>query len=166
MTTEQTTKVYNQAFAYFVNGYNIMPIGKDKKPLLFKWKHLQTERVTEEQIKKWFIDEFPEANIAIITGEISGLTVIDVDTYKQPNTSPTVFPPTFTIKTGNGGFQLYYQYQPGLTISAEGYANLPAVDIRSDGGYVVAPPSITDYIDNGKKVGGEYLVYKNLPMVA
>lgn len=66
------------------------------------------------------------------------------------------FPPTLTISTPSGGYHLYYEYHPGLTVSANAYPEYPNVDIRSDSGYVVAPPSQTPK--------GEYIVQKKLPI--
>ncbi len=163
-TAKNKSKVFTDAFGYMVRGYSVIPVGKDKRPLLRSWKQYQTEAADDDQVTKWFTEDYKDANVGIVTGAVSGITVVDVDVYKKPFTHPKEFPPTFTVKTGNGGFQLYYKYHPGLTISANGYPNLPAVDIRSDGGYVVAPPSVTDYVKDGKKAGGEYIIYKDLPL--
>lgn len=138
-------------------GYAVIPVGKNKKPLLKNWKEFQTKAPTIEQIEAWW-EQWPDANIGIITGKVSGITVIDVDTHMGASDAP--FPLTYAVRTGNGGLQLYYAYQPGLTISANKYPQFPHVDIRSDGGYVVAPPSVTDYVDekDGARKGGEYSV--------
>lgn len=140
-----------------VDGYSVFPVGKDKKPLV-AWAKYQKELPTEDQVRAWW-GKFPQANIGIATGKVSGISVIDIDTYKTPSTPLSKFPKTLTVRTGNGGFQLYYNYVEGLTISADAYPDLPAVDIRSDGGFVVAPPSVTDFIKDGKKSGGLYTFY-------
>lgn len=157
---------YANAFKLSVNGYSVMPVGKDKKPLLKAWKQYQTERPSDERITKWW-EQFPEANIGIITGKISGITVIDIDTYKPGAPSIDKFPATFTVKTGNGGYHLYYRYRPGLSISASAYPQYPGLDMRSDGGFVVGPFSVTDYKDTeGNAKGGPYVIEKNIPPVA
>lgn len=153
--------MYSKALEYAVRGYSIMPLKKDKRPMLPSWKQYQEKAANDDQIEAWW-EKTPDANIGIITGKISGITVIDVDAYKAGTTSIDAFPPTFTVKTGNGGYHLYYKYQPGLTISANAYPQFPGIDIRSDGGYIVAPPSVTSY--DGK--GGAYEVFKNVPIVA
>jgi len=154
MALLKENQIYTQAFAYLVAGYSLIPVGKDKRPLLHAWKKYQTIRPTEEELLAWWT-KWPEANVGIITGSISGITVLDIDSYKSTNTVPfQTFPETFTVETGNKGLQLYYQYQPGLSISANAYPQFPNLDIRSDGGYVVAPPSVTAY--DGK--GGIYRV--------
>lgn len=150
------TSLYKDAFKYFeVWGFSVIPVGKDKRPLLSSWKEFQTRKATEAELKSWWT-KWPEANIGIVTGKISGITVVDVDLHKGANRNS--FPQTYTVETGNKGLQLYYKYHPGLSVSANGYPDLPHVDIRSDGGFVVAPPSITDYMENGIKKGGPYEV--------
>mgnify|MGYP001582536659 CR=1 FL=1 len=152
----KTSSLSTQALNYLLTyGFSVMPVGKDKKPLLRSWKEYQNRRATEEEINNWW-KEFPDANIGIITGKISGITVIDVDTYKGGKAEK--FPKTFIVRTGNGGIQLYYKYAEGFSISANAYPDMPFVDIRSDGGFVVAPPSVTDYFEKGIKKGGLYEV--------
>lgn len=136
-----------------VDGFSVIPVGLDKRPLLASWKKYQHEKATEGQIKSWW-KQFPEANIGIVTGKISGITVVDIDIHK--GASAAVFPLTYSVRTGNKGLQYYYKYHAGLTVSANAYPNLKNVDIRSDGGYVVAPPSITDYEEGGVRKGGIY----------
>lgn len=153
-----TTTIITKALQYLlVDGYSVFPVGKDKKPLI-AWAKYQKELPTEVQVKEWWT-KYPYANIGIATGKISGISVIDIDTYKTPSTPLDRFPKTLTVRTGNGGYQLYYNYVEGLTISADAYPDLPAVDIRSDGGFVVAPPSVTDFLKNGEKSGGEYTFF-------
>lgn len=148
--------VYEQAFAYHVKGYNIIPVAPDKKPAISSWKKWQTEEQSDELITDWF-SENVHANVGIITGNLSNLTVVDIDTkngQKQADHMLAKFPETYTVQTPSGGYHLYYAYQKGLTVSANAYPQYPNVDIRSEGGYVVAPPSVTDK--------GEYTVIKNI----
>jgi predicted P-loop ATPase len=134
-----------------------MPVGADKKPLLKTWKQYQTKAAGDQQIKSWW-EKWPNANIGIITGEVSGVTVLDIDTYRGGDASK--FPRTFSVKTGNGGIHLYYRYAPGFTISANAYPEFPGVDLRGDGGFVVAPYSVTNYSDphTHEHKGGEYVI--------
>jgi putative DNA primase/helicase len=124
--------------SYVAQGMSLIPVGKDKKPLI-PWKEYQSRCATDDEIDAWK-ERYGDCNWGIVTGKISGITVVDVDTYAGGD--PSVFPETYTVKTGNGGLQLYYQYHPGLTVSAGAYPHLPHVDLRSDGGFVVAPPSV------------------------
>lgn len=154
--------LFTEAFRLMAAGFSIIPIGKDKKPLIKEVIPFRTHPADEDQIVLWW-KKWPDANIGIITGKISGITVIDIDSYKPNSIDPKIFPETFTVKTGQGGLQLYYKYEPGFTISAGQFPQFPNVDMRSDGGYVVAPPSITDFIKDNKRVGGPYTITKNIP---
>lgn len=131
----------------YIKYYSIIPVGLDKRPTI-EWKEFQTRRATVEELHKWF-DVPQPPNIGIVTGKISGITVVDVEKGGEWE----CYPVTQTAKTGNGGYHLYYKYAPGIKNSAR---IRPLTDIRGDGGFVVAPPSITDYMVNGEKKGGSY----------
>ena len=156
MSKKTQNPQYKEAMRLAVDGRSVFPVGRDKKPLINSWKQYQTTAATPEQIMEWW-ETFPEANVGIVTGKVSGITVIDVDTHAGAD--PTPFPETRTIKTGNGGLQLYYKYSEGLSVSANAYPQFPRVDIRNDGGYVVAPPSIIDAKKGGE---GHYTIEKKM----
>lgn len=140
------TEILSWAVKYW-KYYSIIPVGLDKRPTT-DWKKYQTEKADEAQIRAWFGGENPP-NIGIVTGEISGITVVDVEAGGDWES----YPVTQTAKTGNGGYHLYYRYAPGVKNSAR---IRTLTDIRGDGGFVVAPPSITDYMVNGEHKGGSY----------
>jgi putative DNA primase/helicase len=152
-----------EAFRLMAAGYSVIPIGNDKRPRISSWKQYQEKAADEDQILQWW-EMWPNANIGIVTGKVSGVTVIDIDAYKLGAISPDTFPPTLTIATGNGGTHLYYKYAPGLTISAGAYPQYPHLDMRNDGGFVVAPPSVTSYEKDGKIQGGTYAISRNIPL--
>jgi P4 family phage/plasmid primase-like protien len=155
--------IFTEAFRQAVLGRSVMPIKSDKKPYLSSWKDYQKKLSTEDDVTRWW-EQWPKANLGIITGKISGIIVVDIDSYKGNSVSVDLFPETYTVRTGNGGTHLYYQYTEGLTISANAYPQYPNLDIRSDGGFVVAAPSVTSYIKDDKEVGGEYSVIKNIEL--
>ena len=121
-----------QALEYLKKGKSVIPVGEDKKPLI-NWKEYQSRLATEEEVKQWWSD-FPKANIGIVTGEVSGIAVVDIE--KGGDTSG--YPITLIAKTGGGGWHYYYKYEEGIENKAR---VLPLTDIRGEGGYVVAPPS-------------------------
>jgi len=129
------------ALVYLDMGYSVIPLKpKDKVPVI-KWQGYQTNRATEDEAKKWF--EHGENNIGIVTGQISGLSVLDIDGPEALKLAKSKgLPETRLIKTGKqAGWHCYYKYEPGLR-NWQARNDLPGIDIRSDGGYVVAPPSI------------------------
>ena len=129
----------SEALSYLAKGKSVMPIGRNKMPLV-KWEELQTRLPTEEEVTAWWT-QWPTANIGVITGQISNLTVIDVDVKSGGlETLKTLrLPMTLLVKTGGGGWHFYYKYTPLLKTGA---GIFKGIDIRNDGGYVVAPPSI------------------------
>jgi Bifunctional DNA primase/polymerase, N-terminal/YspA, cpYpsA-related SLOG family len=82
----------------------------------------------------------PRGLLAIRTGAASGLCVVDIDPRNGGQLDRTLMTPTATVATGGGGWQLYYRHPGGPTLPA--LPGVPGVDIKADGGYVVAPPSI------------------------
>lgn len=88
-----------------------------------------------------------DANIAIVTGLVSGLVVLDLDPRHGANASVEqmerehgALAKTVEARTGGGGRHLYFAH-PGR-ITRNRVAVAPGVDLRGDGGYVVAPPSV------------------------
>jgi putative DNA primase/helicase len=102
---------------------------------------------TDEQIIRAWWERWPEANIGIATGKVSGLVVLDVDPRHSGNESLEQleeehgsFPDTIEAITGSGGRHIFFAH-PGTEVrNKAGF--LPGLDIRGDGGYVIAPPSL------------------------
>lgn len=116
--------------------------------------HDATSDIT--QIKQWWF-EYPNSNWAMATGKKSGIIVFDIDPRNGGIESLRTrvnqygeLPETPTVKTGGGGFHYYFRY-PLLSNIRNGEI-LDGVDIKTDGGYVLIPGSITD---------GEYQWAKN-----
>ena len=97
----------------------------------------------QDKITQWWT-QWPEANVAIATGEKS-FDVLDVDikdngksTLERLVVQNTDLPGTPCQKTGSGGAQYFFKYS-GKIKNRVGF--LPGLDTRSGGGYVVVPPS-------------------------
>lgn len=134
-----------QAALHYANmGFSVIPVGKDKKPFV-KWEPYQKQKPDKNQITYWWT-KHPDAGVAIITGSISGICVVDIDTeegefaFKEKIGEvhcPTAISP-------RGGKHLYFRdFGAG---NKTGF--LPGVDFRGEGGYIIAPPSPGP---NGKK---------------
>ena len=132
------------AMAYHRAGLSIIPCKKDKKPLLTSWKVYQERVPTEEEVRGWW-EKWPNANIGLITGKISGITVLDLDGPEGINTAsieiPSEYFDTPTVHTPGGGMHLWYKYKEGMGNATR---ILPGIDIRGDGGYVIVPPSMNE----------------------
>jgi hypothetical protein len=120
----------------------VFPVGADKKALV-KWEPYQKKLPTEDEIRQWW-SKWPDANIGIATGLISGIAVIDIDdpdigkaALAELIPDSLVFP---IVKTPSGGEHWYFACTDGhIRNNAK---VVPGCDLRANGGYVVAPPSI------------------------
>ena len=81
----------------------------------------------------------PGGLLAIRTGTAAGLAVVDIDPRNGGQVDPALMTPTAVVATGGGGWHLYYRH-PGRPL-LPALPDRPGVDIKADGGYVVAPPS-------------------------
>jgi len=134
---------YNDAKKLVDMGLNVIPLNeKTKIPALSSWEEYQHRMVKDEELHKWFDDG--KKNIAVICGKVSGnLVVIDFDNLDiLPFLSKDISvlqKETITVRTGKG-LHIYFRVDEKYTQTRR-FENLK-VDIKGEGGYVVAPPSI------------------------
>ena len=138
------------AIEYAQMGLAVFPlIPKDKRPLTANGFKDATTDV--EKVEYWW-NIHPDANIGIATGRPSGgIVVVDMDIdddedkdgylsfTKWVNENYLILPETWLSITGRGGYHMIFKSSFPVK-SRIGW--LDAVDVRSDGGYIVAPPSI------------------------
>lgn len=133
-----------RALAYTELGWAVFPlIPNSKRPLT--QNGFKDASKDAEMVKRWWT-QHPTANIGIATGEVSGLVIVDIDVKngakgKESLDSLSGMTPTLTAQTPSGGWHFYYA-SPGPTRCRTGL--LPGIDIKADGGYVVAPGSQID----------------------
>ena len=153
------------AFSYLARGWSVFPahhittegfcscpLGptcpKPAKHPRGLWGAYETRLPTMQELRRWW-GSHPTDNIAIICGKLSGLFVLDGDprngweeSLRDLRTIVTV-PPTLTVATGgaDGGRHFYYAYPPDVTLRNE-QRQLPGMNTRGEGGYVIAPPSL------------------------
>ena len=131
-------KLYRKIF-----NWSVMPLGS--KVPYFKWKKYQTELPSIEQIEEWWA-EHPEANIGLITGELSGVVVFDVDSEKAAQHMREKGTPTTVCAQSSLDYKKHYYFRYPETnnrvpsICGEDKWKLK-LDVRADGGYIVLPPS-------------------------
>ena len=150
--SEKPFKKIEQALKYLEMGYSVIPLhgvnsgrctcGKQdckstgKHPNLTTWQKYQKERATKEEIEQWFLSD---NNVGIVTGKISGITVLDIDSHKAFEfAAKQGLDNAPWVKTGKG-YHFYYAYDDGHRNFAKKW---DGIDLRSEGGLVVAPPSI------------------------
>jgi putative DNA primase/helicase len=131
-------------------GFKIFPcIQNGKKPLTshgFKDASSDNKTITD-----WWT-KHQSANIGLVTGKAANLVVVDVDVKNNAGGIASleilqdecgVFD-TRTVTTPSGGMHYYFSYPQGVDIIKNRINLRPGIDIRADGGYVIAPGSIID----------------------
>lgn len=130
------------ALWYREKNFSVIPIKPgDKRPLI-KWEEYQKRIATREEILQWWA-KHPTANIGIVTGPVSNLAVVDIDTEEGRLAIQEYIPsdtPCPIVHTPRDGSHLYFAYPEGLEVRNNAGV-VQGCDFRGTGGYVVAPPS-------------------------
>lgn len=109
-----------------------------------------------ERIAAWFDPNRPgylaNSNILIATGSVSGLVIIDIDPRHSGEESLNDLEldasmagadlTTRSVITGSSGTHLFYAYPSIESTIPSRNGLLQGIDIKADGGYVIAPPSV------------------------
>jgi hypothetical protein len=145
MATEHEIKsdMLNASLALARQGCPTFPAGRDKKPLVKGWPQVAT--TDEGRIEGWYNVPTPP-NIGLLTGDKSGLFVLDVDGpdgFESLAELETRYGATgcgCMARTPSGGLHLYFK-MPNFDLRNSARTLAPGLDIRANGGYVLAPPS-------------------------
>ncbi len=148
-----------EALRYLSLGWPVLPLHHPlsngscscaKPDCSSKAKHPRTKNGVRDAsldpltVCQWWT-QWPEANIGLATGSISQLVVIDIDPRHggdqswQKWTMQNNIPRTLTTRTGGGGLHLLFKAAGKKIPNRTGV--LSGIDIRGEGGYIVAPPS-------------------------
>lgn len=128
---------WEQVQQYIQLGFVCLPTlnGGKKNPALDEWKRYQTVKPTPEEYESWFKDK--DIGVGTLCGKISGLIMIDLDSYK-PHAKIINLNTPVKVRTGGGGLHGYFKYKEGQGNKT----TKDAIDIKSDGGFAVLPPTI------------------------
>lgn len=146
----ETRNFFDVAMFYASQNIKVFPVKRqDKKPLCASG--FKSASMDMAQLQEWN-KKFTDCNIGIPTGDINGIFVVDVDgeqgfkslTQIEQLHSKLIAP---TVITGKGK-HLYFKMPTNTKIKSSVSKIANHIDIRADGGYVVAPPSIHT---NGKQ---------------
>ena len=154
------TNMKEYALYYADKGLAVFPLEpRGKRPITKNGCKAAT--TNKDQISEWW-DVHPNSNIGIATGKVSGgLLVIDLDedeekdkhgyeVLKEWQQANGEFPETWQSITGRGGYHLFFKDSAHNRNRANLY---DGIDIRGDGGYIVAPPSVHP---NGRRYEWEF----------
>jgi len=145
------------ALRYAKKGLPVFPVArKGKGPCHDEIDSWTREATTDKkQIRRWF-DQPDPPNVGIAMGDWNGkggVFAVDIDvgetdghqTWKDRlAVEEEPVPETFTVDTPSGGTHLYFLAPPGVQIKSANGALGDSIDVKGNGGYVVAPPSTTE----------------------
>ncbi len=133
------TDVLQHALEYLRHGWPVIP-ARGKQPVE-SWAIHQRKLPTTDQVREWF-SLSQEYNLAVITGRLAGLVVVDCDSKHDSQWWQATFPATpLVVATGGGGAHCYYRYPQDMVRNRSRLFGR-AIDLRAEGGLVIAPPSI------------------------
>lgn len=146
--TSARGSVLTAALRFLERDFAVFPLIANKKfpDVANGFKDASTD---PEKIAQWF-PKNTRANIGIATGTASNIFVVDSDEKNGVSGMESLaelenkygpLPPTLTCATSSGGKHFYFNYPQDVTIKCR-VAIRPGIDVRGEGGYVVAPPSI------------------------
>lgn len=142
------------ALEYGQRGWKVLPVHSiqdgccscGKSGCSREGKHPRTQRGVNdasgdpEVIAGWW-EQWPHANVAIATGEMSGIAVLDVERDCLESLERLLgerrLPPTFTTNSGGGGKHFYFLAPLGVATKKV----VSVGDFQGNGAYVIAPPS-------------------------
>ncbi|MFI6376998.1 bifunctional DNA primase/polymerase [Streptomyces sp. NPDC050546] len=170
------------AIAYAARGWRVVPAKHGfKYPSMKKWQDEATA-TDWDKILDWF-PEGQQMNVCIVTGKESNLFVLDIDDAPAWRGKPAKegsktlaelevelgnLPRTFTVQTRTGGIHMYFSME-GVDWDIRNAVGVSGplgkdLDIRGNGGQVVAAPSRAREDDNG--AAGHYTVADDVPVAA
>lgn len=133
-------------------GWPVIPIEPNHKRPLIKWKGYQDRLPTEAEVMEWW-DQWPEAEIALVTGQVAGVLVVDCDNEDALHAAfDAGMRSPIKVKTKRG-WHLYFKHprdgvrrgpRAGVNSRGQDWPKIDGLDFRGDGSYALLPPS-TNY---------------------
>ena len=145
------SELMDSALRYAAAGFAVIPVDRYKKEP-YTENGLKNASRDPELIRLWW-KRWPNANVAIVLGKASGNNfVIDIDIKPEKGKHGDEsllkweaqhgdFPSTVRAITGSGGLHYWFHYD-GVDQYKNKVDAVNGIDIRGDGAYVVAPPSV------------------------
>lgn len=133
-----------QALEYLNWGWSILPVKpEEKRPYMTNWLSYQHHKANKPTVENWFTT-LSGAGIGVVTGKISGIVVLDVESYCKIPIEELLkkYPTQLVARTGGGGYHLYFRYPQGKGKVSNRVGIFEGADLRADGGFIVAAPTV------------------------
>jgi hypothetical protein len=128
-------------------GFSVIPLRwGTKRPVLDSWDEFQSRRPTPDEVQKWWGDGH-QHGVAIVCGKVSGIVVLDIDDPEKFGVAlkaiGEALPDTPIVRTRKG-WHMYFRYPANRIVRRHDRLDDWGAELRGDGCYVVAPPSVID----------------------
>lgn len=155
----EPSEMMRTALRYAVRGWPVFPAPVGTKKSHKSAEHSDGRRwgatTDQDEIRRDFTN-WRDANVGVVTGNQSRIFVVDLDTAEGRGADAADgvgnfarladqhggIPETVEATTPSGGKHLYFNWPDSLVVRSSASKLLPGVDIRGDGGLVLAPPSV------------------------
>jgi putative DNA primase/helicase len=153
--------IADAALDYAARGWHVFPVAPGEKKSLkaakysggLKWGATDKAGQIKKDFAKW-----PEANVGIVCGPLSGLFVVEADTLAGHSVDGVgnlyalieqhgAWPETIEALSPSGSWHVYFKWPEGVTIDNSASRIAAGVDARGDGGMVIAAPSVKPEAD-------------------
>jgi putative DNA primase/helicase len=130
----------------WARGFSVFPVVYGTKtPAIPSWAEYQHRSPTFDELAEWF-GSSRRLNVAVVTGKVSGLFVLDIDSDAALAWANEHLPPcNMRVRTAKG-VHLYFPYSGDLRVRNKVRTKFQGehldIDVRGDGGYVVGPGSV------------------------
>lgn len=137
------------ALEYLDRGWSVIPIKPEGKRPAIKWQEYQERCPTEEEVEEWWT-KWPDHDIAIVTGALSGIVVVDCDNEDALHAAfDAGMRSPIRVKTRRGHHMYFAHPRDGIRrgpragINSRGadWPKINGLDFRGDGSYALLPPS-------------------------
>lgn len=137
------------AHEYLERGWSVIPIKPEGKRPAIAWKEYQERQPTEEEIEEWWT-KWPDYDIALVTGAISGVVVVDCDNEDAEHAAFDAGMRSWIRAKTKRGVHLYFRHprdgirrgpRAGVNSRGADWPRIPGLDFRGDGSYALLPPS-------------------------
>jgi len=133
-----------EAPKYWAVGLPVIPLRyHDKMPSINGWQLFADKFPEEEEQQAWMYN-YPEGNLGLVLGPVSGLIAIDIDAIDPVvvDAIEKILPPSPWLRVGAKGSMRVYKYNGQRTTRIKGPNGEMLVEILSKGTQFVLPPSI------------------------
>jgi energy-coupling factor transporter ATP-binding protein EcfA2 len=145
LVVRQGSSSLDIARQYLGAGFSIIPLAPNsKRPKLESWLEFQQRKPTLDEIANWWGNR-SDYGVAVVCGKVSGIVVLDIDDPEKFGVAlkaiGEALPDTPMVRTRKG-WHLYFRYPANRVVTRHDRLNDWGAELRGDGHYVVAPPSV------------------------